>query len=58
VRWTNHDSTAHTATNDDHSWTSPNLPAGQTFFKTFTAPGTIGNHCHIHPEMTGTIVVT
>jgi len=58
VNWTNHDSTLHTATGDDHSWTSPNLATGQTYFKTFTSPGTIGYHCHIHPEMTGTIVVT
>jgi plastocyanin len=58
VRWTNSDSTPHTATIDDHSWTSPNLSGGQTFFKTFTSLGTIGYHCHIHPEMTGTIIVT
>jgi plastocyanin/FtsP/CotA-like multicopper oxidase with cupredoxin domain len=58
VRWTNHDSTPHTATVDDHSWTSPTLAAGKTFFKTFTSKGTIGYHCHIHPDMTGTIVVS
>jgi plastocyanin/FtsP/CotA-like multicopper oxidase with cupredoxin domain len=58
VRWTNTDSTPHTATKDDHSWTSPTLAGGQTYFKTFTVKETIGYHCHIHPDMTGTIVVT
>ena len=58
VRWTNNDTSPHTATGDDHSWGSPTLTGGKSFFRTFTAHGTVGYHCHIHHEMTATIVVT
>ena len=58
VRWTNNDTSPHTATGDDHSWGSPTLTGGKSFFLAFTARGTVGYHCHIHHEMTATIVVT
>jgi plastocyanin len=58
VRWTNNDTTPHTATGDDHSWGSPTLPSGKTFFRTFTSKGSVGSHCHIHHEMVATVVVT
>jgi plastocyanin len=58
VRWTNNDTTPHTATGDDHGWGSPTLSGGQSFFHVFTSKGTAGYHCHIHHEMTATVVVT
>jgi plastocyanin len=58
VRWTNNDTTPHTATGDDHSWGSPTLSGGQSFFHVFASKGTVGYHCHIHHEMTATVVVT
>jgi plastocyanin len=43
---------------DDHtSWGSPNLPPGKVWSQVFGQSGTFGYHCHIHPEMTGTIQV-
>jgi plastocyanin/FtsP/CotA-like multicopper oxidase with cupredoxin domain len=58
VRWTNNDSSPHTATGDDHSWGSPTLSSGQSFFRPFPSKGTVAYHCHIHHEMTATVVVT
>lgn len=58
VRWTNIDSTPHTATGDAHDWGSPILSLGQSFFRPFPSKGTVAYHCHIHHEMTATIVVT
>jgi plastocyanin len=57
VRWTNHDSSPHTATADDHGWGSPVLTGGKAFSLPFATAGTIRYHCHIHHEMTATIVV-
>ena len=58
VRWTNQDTTTHDAMADDHtSWGSPNLPPSKVWSHTFGQSGTFGYHCHIHPEMTGTIQV-
>jgi plastocyanin len=58
VRWTNQDNTTHDAMSDDHtSWGSPNLPPGKVWSHIFGQSGTFGYHCHIHPEMTGTIQV-
>ena len=58
VRWTNQDTTTHNAIADDHtSWGSPNLPQGKVWSHTFAQSGTFGYHCHIHPEMIGTIQV-
>lgn len=58
VRWTNKDTSPHTATGDDHSWGSPTLSSGQSFFRPFPTKGTVHYHCHIHHEMTATIIVT
>jgi plastocyanin len=57
VRWTNKDSSPHTATADDHAWGSPTLSSGQSFFRPFPSKGTVAYHCHIHHEMTATVVV-
>ncbi len=58
VRWTNQDTTTHNVMADDHtSWTSPNLPHGTVWSRKFAQAGTFGYHCHIHPEMVGTVEV-
>jgi len=57
INWTNQDLSAHTATADDHSWTTPILTSGKSFSRTFTSAGTVGYHCHIHHEMTATAQV-
>lgn len=58
VTWTNTGSTTHTVTADDGSFDSGNLPAGQTFSRTFSTAGTFAYHCTIHASMKGTITVT
>jgi plastocyanin len=57
VTWKFDDSTQHTVTADDNSFTSATLGSGQTYTHTFTSAGTIDYHCSIHTFMTGTIVV-
>ncbi len=57
VNWMNIDSSAHQVTDDTHSWFSPILPGGTAFAKTFPTAGTIAYHCHIHHEMTATLIV-
>jgi plastocyanin len=57
VIWTNKDSTPHTVTANDGSFSSGNLNAGDTYQFTFTQPGSYSYHCSYHPWMTGTIIV-
>jgi plastocyanin len=57
VTWKFDDSTQHTVTANDKSFSSPPMAGGQTFTHTFGAAGTVAYHCSIHPFMTGTIVV-
>ena len=67
VKWINHDESSsayggtgvtHNITADDGSFTSGNLPPGNTFQHTFTAAGDYPFHCSIHPTMKGTVTVT
>lgn len=58
VTFTNSDSTAHTATLDDGSCTTPNIANGGSDGLTFNAPGTYPFHCNIHPNMKGTITIS
>jgi plastocyanin len=58
VTWKFDDSTQHTVTANDNSFSSSPMAGGQTFTHTFTTAGTVAYHCSIHPFMTGTIVVT
>jgi plastocyanin len=70
VRWRNQGGTAHTATSDtgsainSGSLGAPDTDpygdpiAGETYTKTFSAPGTYPYHCEIHPAMQGAVVVT
>ncbi|HEY6748582.1 MAG TPA: plastocyanin/azurin family copper-binding protein [Mycobacteriales bacterium] len=57
VTWKFDDSTDHTVTADDKSFSSPPTSGGRTFTHTFSTAGTVKYHCSIHPFMTGTIVV-
>lgn len=64
VTWTNMDDAAHTATSDPHpvhtalpGLSSGTLEAGESYSFTFTESGTWTYHCHLHPNMRGTVVV-
>ena len=57
VTWVNQDDDAHTVTADDRGFTSAGLDRGEQFTHQFTAPGTYGYHCALHPKMTAKIVV-
>src|SRR5829696_1777671 len=58
VTWTNSGAAPHTVTADDGAFDSDRLAPGATFSQTFDTAGTFTYHCEIHPQMTGTIVVT
>jgi plastocyanin len=67
VKWINNDASSsvygstgvtHNITADDASFTSGNLPPGNTFEHTFTVAGSYAYHCSIHPTMKGTVTVT
>lgn len=59
VTWTNNDSVAHTVTKDDSAGPdSGDVAPGSSYSYTFETPGTYHYHCKIHPEMTGTIIVS
>lgn len=59
VQWTNADTMAHTVTADDGSFDSGAIPPGQTYSRTFNAPGTYPYFCTIHGKasMSGTVIV-
>jgi plastocyanin len=56
VAFQNDDDRAHTATGD--AIDSGILEPGRTYAKTFPSPGRFSFLCLLHPEMTGTVVVT
>jgi len=58
VRFINDDDDAHTATARDRSFDSGGLDTGDSWDHTFAKTGTIAYLCALHPQMTGTIVVT
>jgi len=57
VVWKNNDSSIHTVTADDGSFSSPPMDQGGVFKKMFTKAGTYSYTCEMHPFMTGKIVV-
>jgi plastocyanin len=64
VTWVNEDSAPHMVASDPHpahtdlpGLVSGTLAQGQAYSYTFDKPGTFGYHCHIHPSMTGRIIV-
>jgi plastocyanin len=58
VTWTNSGAATHTVTADNGAFDSGRLASGANFSQTFDTAGTFTYHCEIHPQMTGTIVVT
>jgi plastocyanin len=58
VTWTNTGQAPHTVTADDGAFDSGQLAPGASFSQTFDTAGTFTYHCNIHPQMTGTIIVT
>ncbi len=59
VTWINKDTDPHTVHSDDRGKTfrSAVLDTGQSFSRIFSATGTFGYYCSVHPTMQGTIVV-
>ena len=58
ITWFNHDSTVHTATSNDETFSSDVLFQGQAFSYTFDREGEYPYFCDIHPGMVGTVIVT
>jgi plastocyanin len=58
VSWTNGDDAPHNATMIDGACQTGNLSKGETGALTFTAAGTYGYRCTIHPTMNGTVEVS
>jgi plastocyanin len=58
VTWENQDGVPHRIASDDGSFDSDDLGQGDTFSHTFDSAGEFAYICGIHPQMTGTIVVT
>ena len=58
VDWTNHDDIPHTVSFTGSGIHSDDLDRNGAYSHTFTAPGTYGYICSIHPFMHGTVIVT
>jgi plastocyanin len=58
VRFTNSGTARHTVTAVDKSFDSGFLATTDSYKRSFSAPGTYPYFCVIHPEMTGSVVVT
>lgn len=58
VTWTNKDDTPHTIVDNGKKYRSPALDTKDTYSHTYAEPGTYHYFCTLHPQMTGTIVVT
>jgi plastocyanin len=58
VTWLNDDSRDHTATSSSNAFDSGLMAPGARFVRAFTAVGTYSYLCLIHPDMTGTVVVS
>ncbi len=58
ITWTNHDSTAHTATALNRSFDTGTINPKASRTVQFKRPGTYHYHCLFHAFMVGTVVVT
>ncbi len=58
VAWKNLDAEPHTVASIDGAFRSGALDQGESFTFTFAKPGTYRYVCSIHPQMTGTVIVT
>lgn len=58
VAWHNAHNQTHTATADDGSFNTGNIPPGGTSSPiTMSAEGSFPYHCSLHPEMVGSLLV-
>jgi plastocyanin len=57
VVWKNKDSSPHTVTADDGSFSSGSLSQGEEFRRKFTTPGTFTYSCEVHAYMSGKVEV-
>lgn len=57
VTWTNTGVRVHNVVAVDGLWTSPRLPSGDTFSRSFDTPGSFAYLCTIHPWMAGRVEV-
>ena len=58
VTWDNIDDRPHTVTDRNRSFDSGVFDTGGTWSNSFNTPGTFNYFCTLHPDMTGTVVVT
>ena len=58
VTWQNLDPEPHSVASTDGAFRSGALDEGESFTFTFATPGTYRYVCSIHPQMTGTVIVT
>lgn len=57
VVWTNEDGANHEVHADDNAYKSGIIGKDGTVEVAYDAPGTFTYHCHVHPNMRGTIIV-
>jgi plastocyanin len=57
VTWINNDVARHTATADDLSFDTGDLPPGRNFPRLFDKAGTYPYHCNFHPAEKGTVII-
>lgn len=57
IMWVNDDSTEHTVTADDGTFSSGIMPPGSIYIGTFNRMDTIPYHCQVHPSMKAVIIV-
>lgn len=57
IRWRNDDSTKHTVSARNGSFTSKELAQAGIYARTFTKAGTFVYVCPVHPKMTGKVIV-
>jgi len=57
VTWVNRDDIPHTVVASKLTFRSKALDTDQQYFFIFTAPGTYGYFCSLHPYMKGTVIV-
>ena len=55
VTWQNNDGVAHTATADNGTWNTGNIPSGGSKSIAFVSAGTFAYHCTVHPMMTASV---
>src|SRR3990172_7526309 len=57
VTWVNDDSSPHTSHSDTSEFDSNIISPGGEFTHVFAKPGVYQYHCHLHPWMTGRVIV-